>query len=128
MGRECWSDFCASISSSPLMKPNLRYNNRFRFTCWPMEEIQKVSSEERSCSRAPQYRSEIFRTMNSTNLSRLSLQDPPSHGQKYYDVVVQQTGCSGSADTLECLRTVPYAKLKKAIDSSPSFFSYQVGH
>jgi len=48
-----------------------------------------------------------------------------SHGQPYYDAVVSQTGCSGSADTLACLRTVPYAKLKAAINKSPGIFSYQ---
>ncbi|KIM43069.1 hypothetical protein M413DRAFT_26269 [Hebeloma cylindrosporum] len=28
-----------------------------------------------------------------------------THGQQYYDAVVKQTGCSGAADTLDCLRT-----------------------
>lgn len=41
-----------------------------------------------------------------------------THGQKYYDAVVSQTGCSGSADTLACLRTVPFKTLKAAIDQS----------
>ena len=49
-----------------------------------------------------------------------------SHGQKYYDAVVSQTGCSGSADTLACLRKVDYAVLKNAINKSPGIFSYQV--
>ncbi|KAJ7464059.1 carotenoid ester lipase precursor [Mycena latifolia] len=49
---------------------------------------------------------------------------PIEHGQKYYDAIVQQTGCSGSADTLACLRTVPYAKLKAAQDASPFIFAY----
>lgn len=43
-----------------------------------------------------------------------------------YDDLVAQTGCSGSVDTLACLRTVPYAKLKAAQDASPFFLSYQV--
>ncbi|KAJ7886362.1 Alpha/Beta hydrolase protein [Mycena leptocephala] len=50
---------------------------------------------------------------------------PIENGQKYYDDLVAQTGCSGSADTLACLRTVPYAKLKAAQDASPFFLSYQ---
>ncbi|KAJ7166299.1 carotenoid ester lipase precursor [Mycena crocata] len=50
---------------------------------------------------------------------------PLENGQKYYDAIVQQTGCSGSADTLACLRTVPYAKLKAAQDASPFIFAYQ---
>ncbi|KAJ6554989.1 carotenoid ester lipase precursor [Mycena vulgaris] len=50
---------------------------------------------------------------------------PLENGQKYYDAIVQQTGCSGSADTLACLRTVPFAQLKAAQDASPFLFSYQ---
>lgn len=48
------------------------------------------------------------------------------NGQKYYDAIVSETGCSGASDTLACLRTVPYAKLKAAVDDSPNIFSYQV--
>ncbi|KAJ7124154.1 carotenoid ester lipase precursor [Mycena epipterygia] len=50
---------------------------------------------------------------------------PVENGQKYYDAIVQQTNCSAAADTLECLRTVPYAALKAAQDASPGIFSYQ---
>ncbi|KAJ7124165.1 carotenoid ester lipase precursor [Mycena epipterygia] len=50
---------------------------------------------------------------------------PVENGQKYYDAVVQQTNCSAAADTLECLRTVPYATLKAAQDASPGIFAYQ---
>ncbi|RDB14741.1 Lipase 4 [Hypsizygus marmoreus] len=48
-----------------------------------------------------------------------------TNGQQYYDAIVSQTGCSGSADTLQCLRTVPYATLKAAINRSPGIFTYQ---
>ncbi|KAF8895235.1 carotenoid ester lipase precursor [Infundibulicybe gibba] len=48
-----------------------------------------------------------------------------TNGQQYYDAIVAQTGCSGSSDTLACLRTVPYAQLKAAINLSPSIFAYQ---
>ncbi|KAF9464209.1 carotenoid ester lipase precursor [Collybia nuda] len=48
-----------------------------------------------------------------------------TNGQKYYDAIVSQTGCSGASDTLSCLRTVPYAKLKAAINQSPGIFAYQ---
>ncbi len=47
-------------------------------------------------------------------------------GQKYYDFTVRQVGCSTAADTLECLRTVPYDKLKATFDALPGLFSYQV--
>jgi acetylcholinesterase len=47
------------------------------------------------------------------------------NGQKYYDLMVDKTGCSNSADTLECLRKVPYTTFKKAMDETPNFFAYQ---
>jgi len=47
-------------------------------------------------------------------------------GQKYYDAIVLETGCSSANDTLACLRAVSYDSLKAAIDKSPSIFSYQV--
>ncbi|KAI9437416.1 Alpha/Beta hydrolase protein [Lactarius psammicola] len=47
------------------------------------------------------------------------------HGQQYYDFMVEKTGCGNSQDTLECLRRVPYATFKKAMDESPNMFSYQ---
>ena len=47
-------------------------------------------------------------------------------GQPYYDELVESTGCSGSSDTLECLRGVDYDTLKAAMDQTPSIFAYQV--
>ena len=49
-----------------------------------------------------------------------------TNGQKYYDALVKDSGCSGTSDTLQCLRTVPYAQLRAAINKSPSIFAYQV--
>ncbi|KAF8645416.1 hypothetical protein AX16_007831 [Volvariella volvacea WC 439] len=48
-----------------------------------------------------------------------------TNGQKYYDALVADSGCSGAADTLQCLRTVPYDVLKAAVNKSPGLFSYQ---
>ena len=48
------------------------------------------------------------------------------NGQKYYDIMVKKTSCSRAADTLDCLRKVPYNTFKKAMDEAPSFFAYQV--
>jgi cholinesterase len=48
------------------------------------------------------------------------------NGQIYYDAIVDGTGCSGATDTLQCLRTVPYAKLKAAVDDTPNILSFQV--
>lgn len=49
-----------------------------------------------------------------------------THGQPYYDSIVEGTGCSGASDTLQCLRGVSYDSLKAAVDATPSIFSYQV--
>lgn len=48
-------------------------------------------------------------------------------GQPYYDSLVQLTGCSGAADTLNCLRGVPYATLQSAINQQPGTSDYTVG-
>ena len=47
-------------------------------------------------------------------------------GQHDYDTLVAETGCSGAADTLQCLREVPFDTLKAAVDKSPGLFSPQV--
>ena len=51
-----------------------------------------------------------------------------THGQKFYDALVAETGCTGASDTLQCLREVPYDKLMDAVNESPGIFAYQVGH
>jgi acetylcholinesterase len=48
------------------------------------------------------------------------------NGQRYYDFIVKETGCSNQHDTLDCLRKVPYSTYKRAMDASPNFFAYQV--
>ena len=49
-----------------------------------------------------------------------------THGQTYYDTLVSQTNCTGSPDTLQCLRQLPFDTLKAAVDASPSMFAPQV--
>ncbi|EIW81507.1 alpha beta-hydrolase [Coniophora puteana RWD-64-598 SS2] len=48
-----------------------------------------------------------------------------THGQPYYDFLVDQTGCTGSNNTLECLRDVEYEALINAINETPNILSYQ---
>jgi len=43
------------------------------------------------------------------------------NGQQYYDHMIRETGCRGQPDTLDCLRRIPYATFKRAMDSSPNF-------
>ena len=50
-----------------------------------------------------------------------------THGQGDYDLLVNQTGCTGASDTLQCLREAPYNSLMDAINQTPnSVFAYQV--
>jgi len=49
-----------------------------------------------------------------------------THGQKYYDFIVNETGGAGASDALQSLRELPYDKFKAAIDDAPSIFSYKV--
>ncbi|OJA14825.1 hypothetical protein AZE42_11599 [Rhizopogon vesiculosus] len=48
-----------------------------------------------------------------------------THGQSYYDFLVTKTGCTGSSDTLQCLREVPYDTLMDVINQTLNFNSYQ---
>ena len=48
-------------------------------------------------------------------------------GQRHYDKLVDDAGCTGAADTLGCLRDVPYEKLKQGVEGvTPGMFTYQV--
>ncbi|KAH7025071.1 carboxylesterase [Microdochium trichocladiopsis] len=46
-------------------------------------------------------------------------------GQIVYDKVVATAGCSGAADTLNCLRGLSYADFYRAVTSVPGLLSYQ---
>ncbi|KAF8838648.1 alpha/beta-hydrolase [Paxillus ammoniavirescens] len=48
-----------------------------------------------------------------------------TNGQGYYDALVDETGCSSTSNTLQCLREVPYETLLAAVNQSPGIFSYQ---
>ncbi|KAI0076889.1 alpha/beta-hydrolase [Panus rudis PR-1116 ss-1] len=48
-----------------------------------------------------------------------------SSAQKYYDMLVVGTNCTGANDTLQCLREVPYDELLNAINQTPGVFGYQ---
>ncbi|KAF9779504.1 carotenoid ester lipase precursor [Thelephora terrestris] len=49
-----------------------------------------------------------------------------SGGQRNYDRLVSDMGCARADDTLECLRDVPYKKLKQGVeDMSPGMFTYK---
>lgn len=44
--------------------------------------------------------------------------------QAVYDMVVANAGCSASADTLACLRALPYQTFLTAVNSVPAIFGY----
>lgn len=47
-----------------------------------------------------------------------------THQQPFFDQLVNNTGCTGSADPIGCLRAVPFDTLSNAINLSPGFFSF----
>jgi carboxylesterase type B len=50
-----------------------------------------------------------------------------SSGQRDYDSLVNAMGCAEAHDTLDCLRDVPYEKLKQGVEVlSPGMFTYKV--
>ena len=49
-----------------------------------------------------------------------------TRGQSQYDALVRDTKCDVAADTLECLRQLPFSVLKAAVDQAPGPVSYQV--
>jgi acetylcholinesterase len=63
-----------------------------------------------------------IRFQHSSYTRPLYTTDSQKH-QAIYDQLVQFTGCTSTPDTLECLRAVPYATLKAAVDTTPSSFS-----
>lgn len=48
------------------------------------------------------------------------------NGQQDYDALVENAGCKGANDTLQCLREAPFDAIKKAMDASPSIFDKRV--
>ena len=44
-----------------------------------------------------------------------------THGQPFYDMLVNNTGCTGSEDTLECMRNASEETFQNAVNMSPSF-------
>lgn len=69
----------------------------------------------------------LYRAAFMQSGSPLSLGDL-TNGQRLYDNMVIETGCSGSVvdDTLACLRYVPYERIRAVIDRSPGFLDYEV--
>ncbi|KAH7320838.1 Alpha/Beta hydrolase protein [Stachybotrys elegans] len=61
--------------------------------------------------------------MNSGTMVPADPVDCPK-GQHIYDTVVRNAGCAGQADTLACLRGLPYNKFLQAANSVPGLLSY----
>ncbi|KAF2865152.1 Alpha/Beta hydrolase protein [Massariosphaeria phaeospora] len=67
----------------------------------------------------------LFRAaiMNSGSLAPAEPVDGPK-GQAVYNTVVAETGCSGTSDTLACLRKADYTTFLNAANSVPGILSY----
>ncbi|KAF8479383.1 carotenoid ester lipase precursor [Gautieria morchelliformis] len=65
----------------------------------------------------------LFRGAVMESGSPLALRDI-STGQPFFDQLVANTGCSGSAHVLDCLRGVSFATMQAAIDASPNIMSF----
>lgn len=61
--------------------------------------------------------------MNSGSVVPADPVDCPK-GQAIYNTVVARAGCASAADTLACLRALPYAKFLEASNSVPAILSY----
>ncbi|KAK4221316.1 putative sterol esterase precursor [Podospora fimiseda] len=61
--------------------------------------------------------------MNSGSIVPADPVDCPK-GQEIYDAVVLKSGCKGAADTLACLRNLPYEKFLNSANSVPAILSY----
>ncbi|KIY67671.1 carotenoid ester lipase precursor [Cylindrobasidium torrendii FP15055 ss-10] len=49
-------------------------------------------------------------------------------GQKYYDFLVEETGCSDATSTLDCLREAEYETLLQAMSKTPLVWDYESLH
>ena len=67
----------------------------------------------------------LFRAgiMNSGSISSAEPVDSPK-AQAVYDEVVAKAGCSGAADTLQCLRDLDYHTFLNAVNAQPGLLSY----
>lgn len=61
--------------------------------------------------------------MNSGSITPTDPVDCPK-GQVVYDAVVKKAGCAAAADTLACLRALPYQQFLDATNSVPAILSY----
>ncbi|KAK4641337.1 hypothetical protein QC761_502830 [Podospora bellae-mahoneyi] len=61
--------------------------------------------------------------MNSGSIVPADPVDCPK-GQEIYDTVVARSGCGGAADTLNCLRNLPYETFLETANSVPAILSY----
>ena len=67
----------------------------------------------------------LFRGAIMQSGSPLSVGDI-TNGQASYDLIVNETGCTGSANTLDCLRGVPADTLSRAMNRVPGLISAAV--
>ena len=89
-----------------------------------MMEIQRDSSMERSW-----YGCRSLQTKQENNFFFFFSVSPPSlpditAQQPLFDQIVADTGCTGSADLIACLRTIPLDTLVTAVNKVPTILSF----
>ena len=57
--------------------------------------------------------------MESGNPVNVNVFNGTDFYQPLYDAIVNQTGCAGQFDTLQCLRTVPFGRLNNVFNATP---------
>lgn len=84
------------------------------------DQLLAKNGDNTGTNGEPLFRAAI---MNSGSAVPADPVDCPK-AQAIYDTVVANAGCAGQADTLNCLRSVPYDTFLKASNSVPSLLSY----
>lgn len=85
------------------------------------DQLLAKNGDNTGATGKPLFRGAI---MNSGSAVPADPVDCPK-AQAVYDAVVANAGCAGQADTLNCLRNVPYDTFLKASNSVPTLLSYQ---
>lgn len=94
------------------------------FNSLSMMELLRVYSTELSWYGCwPQLEDFYKRHILQESGSLYNLRDITAQ-QSLFDQLVADTGCTGSPDLIDCLRTVPLEKLMTAVNKSPNAFSF----
>lgn len=80
-----------------------------------------INFQKHTYNGKPLFRAAI---MNSGAVTPVTDVSSPK-AQAIYDKVVASSSCAGLADSLSCLRSLPYNDFQRAVTSVPGIFSYR---